>query len=143
VVTFNVEEDGVGGGLVDILRRRASNYCWMRVMSTTVGAAAIDEEHYVNRRSELWFAGAEWLKTGAIPDNARLKRELVATSYGFDSRLRRKVESKDDIKRKTKRSPDVADSFLLSLVSAPVGDEVFYPDPSNWNWWHGTPEGGF
>jgi phage terminase large subunit len=116
-VTLVVECNGVGGGVVDTLLALESD--WITVLSFDAGSKADDDEKYVNRRSEMWFAGQAFLKDGgAIPDSQRLKGELIAPTYGFDTRARRKVESKDDIKKKTKRSPDVADAVLLSITTA-------------------------
>jgi len=114
-VTLVVECNGVGGGVVDNLLALESE--WLTVLSFDAGGKAEDEEKYCNRRSEMWFAGQAFLKDGgALPESQRLKGELIAPTYGFDTRARRKVESKDDIKKKTKRSPDVADAVLLSLT---------------------------
>lgn len=119
-VQCNVEEDGLGQGVVDILTVSAPE--WMTVNGVMVGAGALNPEQFTNRRSELWFAGQQWLdEGGALPSDkaptaSRLKEELVAPTYSFDSRLRRQVESKDSIKKRLKRSPDVADSFLISLA---------------------------
>jgi hypothetical protein len=117
-----VEINGVGGGVYDLLKLwvedKTMKLDWFVVKPFDAGSSAINDDQYVNRRSELWFSGQEFLKDGgALPDDRRMKLELVAPTYGFDSRLRRKVESKDDIKKKTKRSPDVADSVLISLIN--------------------------
>jgi hypothetical protein len=117
-----VEVNGVGAGVVDNIRAwiedESRNLRWLSLLAFDAGSSAVNDDRYYNRRSELWFSGADFLKDGgALPDNRRLRSELIAPTYSFDSRLRRKVESKDDIKKKTKRSPDVADSVLLSLIS--------------------------
>jgi phage terminase large subunit len=121
-VSLVVEVNGVGAGVVDNIRAwiedESRNLRWLSLLAFDAGSSAVNDDRYYNRRSELWFSGADFLKDGgALPDNRRLRSELIAPTYSFDSRLRRKVESKDDIKKKTKRSPDVADSVLLSLIS--------------------------
>lgn len=133
-VALVVEVNGTGSGVVDTLNSwiedKARGLGWLRLLAFDAGATAEEDERYVNRRSELWFAGQEFLKAGgAFPPDQRLKGELIAPVYSFDAKMRRKVESKDEIKKKTKRSPDVADSFLLSLVSVPEPVDDGY-DPS-------------
>lgn len=111
-----VECNGIGGGVIDNLN--AMGLDWLTVVSFDASAKADDEEQYVNRRSEMWFGGRKFLQEGGAlpPGNQRLKGELVAPTYGFDTKGRRRIESKDDIKKRTKRSPDVADAVLLSLT---------------------------
>jgi hypothetical protein len=125
-----VEVNGVGAGVVDTLKawiedRAHYHLEWLNLLAFDAGSSAVDDERYTNRRSELWFSGQDFLKDGgALPDDRRMRSELVAPTYSFDTRLRRKVESKDDIKKKTKRSPDVADSVLLSLIVLPVEEDL-------------------
>lgn len=134
-VTIVVEINGVGGGVYDNIR--AMGLDWVSLVSFDSGSAAEDSEQYFNRRSELWFGGRTFLKDGgAIPNHQRLKGELVAPVYGFDQRSRRKVESKDDIKKRTKRSPDVADAVLLAIYAkqaAPVAPDVSFEPESRWH----------
>jgi phage terminase large subunit len=116
-----VEINGVGGGVFDILRAQiadtSNNLEWLSVVAFDSGAKAEEDDKYVNRRSELWFTGRKFLaEGGAIPNVQRLKGELTAPVYGFDVKARQKVESKDDVKKKTQRSPDVADAVLISLT---------------------------
>lgn len=129
-VSLVVEVNGVGAGVVDTLKawiedRAHYHLEWLNLLAFDAGSSAVDDERYTNRRSELWFSGQDFLKDGgALPDDRRMRSELVAPTYSFDTRLRRKVESKDDIKKKTKRSPDVADSVLLSLIVLPVEEDL-------------------
>ena len=85
-----------------------------------VSTVARDPLKYVLLRDEIWFALADWLKAGGVfPPDAKLEAELVAPTYKFDPRLRLKVESKDDIKKRLKRSPDRADGLGLAVFSPP------------------------
>lgn len=118
-VNIAVDSSGLGAGLVDALNALdSSTWKWLVVIPVNAAESAIEEEKYFNRRTELWFNGREWFKAGgSIPNHQRLKGELIAPRYGFDPKNRQKLESKDDIKKRTKKSPDVADGFLLSLVT--------------------------
>jgi hypothetical protein len=48
-----------------------------------------------------------------------LQTELTAARYEYDSKGVLKIESKKDMKKRGLRSPDKADSFLLSLIVPP------------------------
>ena len=91
-------------------------------VNTSVASSSVNE--YINLRSELHFAGRDWLREGgAIPDDAKLQAEMVAPKYRTDARGRIQVESKDDLRKRLpgNRSPDACDAWLLSLYTAPVG----------------------
>lgn len=65
--------------------------------------------------SELWYVGREFIRSGQLkglqPD---IVTEMVARTYEETGGVVR-VESKDDMKLRTKKSPDIADSLFLTL----------------------------
>lgn len=131
-----VDEIGVGASVVDALRR--SDPQRVTVVPVNVSTAGGDDYH--NLRSQLWFAVAQWLKDGgALPPDAHLQAELVTPRFGFDSRGRRQVEPKDEVKRRLGRSPDRADAVALSIYAAapmvarprPVSETAGYRWSSN------------
>ena len=68
-------------------------------------------------RDELWFKARKWLeKKGCklFPDET-LIAELTLPKYAFTSSGKMKVESKDDLKKRYPRSPDVADAFCMTF----------------------------
>lgn len=81
------------------------------------GAAA--DQRYANKRAEMWFQLAQWVKEGgALPDEPEIVGELTAATYTFvGDRLL--LEDKDQIKAKIHRSPDLADALALTFA-APV-----------------------
>ncbi len=119
-VTVNVDEIGVGGGLVDLLR--ANHSAELQVTGVNVAERATSEG-FARLRDQVWFSCREWLKEGgAIPDDPKLFSELVAPTYSFDAQGRQRVESKDEIKKRLKRSPDRADALCLSVYRPAVVD---------------------
>lgn len=74
------------------------------------------DRRYANRRAEMYFLLAEWVKKGGcLPDEPDLVGELTQTTYTFkgDALL---LEPKDIIKAKLGRSPDKADSLALTFA---------------------------
>ena len=71
---------------------------------------------YVRLRDQLWFAGAYFLRDGGILTPCpRLEEELLMPTFSYDSALKILVESKDEVKKRLKRSPDLADAFNLAV----------------------------
>lgn len=111
---------GYGSGAADLLKAEHSK----EVTVVEVNAAERSDvpDDYTNLRTQLHFAVADWLKDGGeLPDDKKLEAELLAPTYGFDARGRRKLESKDDIKKRLKRSPDRADALALAVYRRKPG----------------------
>ncbi|HEX6215301.1 MAG TPA: hypothetical protein VFZ38_10805 [Vicinamibacterales bacterium] len=92
----------------------------LRVLNRTpIGihfAASADNERYANKRAEMHFEFAEWIKRGgAIPDDDELAEELTAITYTFkgDKLI---LADKDQIKEILGRSPDKSDSGALTFA---------------------------
>jgi phage terminase large subunit len=114
---IKIDEIGVGGGLVDILRSQHPRWT---IIGINVASRATSDG-FAKLRDQLWFGCRDWLKEGgSIPDDPKLFSELVAPTYSFDAQGRHKVESKDEIKKRLKRSPDRADALCLAVYSGGV-----------------------
>lgn len=76
-----------------------------------------DDPRYLNKRAEMYFKAAEWIKTGgATPNDPDLAREMLAHTYMF-SKGKFQIEEKDQIKEKLSgHSPDTSDSFALTFA---------------------------
>lgn len=120
-VRIKVDTIGVGGGVADMLRADEELAGFVVVIDINVAEKADEEDQYPNLRSQLWFGLADWFKAGgALPPDDKAEDELRAPLYTFDVRGRRKVESKDDIKKRIQRSPDRADAMALAVYEAGV-----------------------
>lgn len=115
-ILIKVDDDGVGGGVYD---QRGPH----RFVRMNAASKAVQEEDYPNRRSEYWFANAERAAEGRIDltrvsDEGKrlLRQQLMAPKWKVDSQGRRVVESKEDMKKRLKRSPDDADAFNLAYA---------------------------
>ena len=89
---------------------------------------AIDSEKYYNCRAEMYMNLAKWIKRGgAIPKCERLRKELTTVTYSSKNG-RLILESKEQIKKRIGRSPDIADALAISFYhpDQPAKDEFEY-----------------
>ena len=88
------------------------------VIEVNFGGKAYDVR-YVNKRAEMWFLMAEWVRAGGcIPNDDSLKLELATPTYKYDAANRIQLESKDEIKKRLPDagSPDIADALALTFA---------------------------
>ena len=101
---------GYGVGVIDAMRQTGHD-CVEVYFS---GKAS--DQRYFNKRSEMYFELAKWVKSGgALPKDDELKEELCATTYTYQGDKFR-LDDKDDIKEVLGRSPDKADSVALTFA---------------------------
>jgi len=66
-------------------------------------------------RDKLWANLEQWMREGgAIPEDARLAKELNAPKWIFNDRNRAKVTPKDELRKQLGRSPDRAEAVTLA-----------------------------
>lgn len=118
-----IDETGVGGGVVDLLNeakndRRLDPRTQIRGVQFGAGVEESEKEKFVNLKARMFRLladdiratdGLSLLREDVYPD------ELPTILFGYDSKGRMKIESKDDYKRRTGRSsPDHSDSLALA-----------------------------
>jgi hypothetical protein len=107
---FIDESGGYGAGVIDRMRSLGHD-----VVGVQFGGRASDNR-YFNKRSEMYWLMAEWVKAGgALAPDPELKEELCATTYVFQKDQFRIVE-KELIKDQIGRSPDKADALILTFT---------------------------
>ena len=121
-----IEEDNLGGSVVDILKSWGEK----NVHGIIPGSASSDPEKYVNMRAEIWDNAAIMFsehevqlqkpqgKDGNPPDHIDdyllLRNQLCIPRYKFRG-AKLLISSKDEIKAELGRSPDRADAYVLGL----------------------------
>lgn len=75
------------------------------------------DPRYANRRAEMYFEMAEWVKKGgALPTtDMQLTAELTEPTYSFHQG-KFLIEPKDKLKKRLCRSPDLADALALTFA---------------------------
>lgn len=110
---INVDDTGVGGGVTDKLRELRAN-----VVPINFGGAAMNKRKYPDIISEMWFNLAELLPSIGLRDDDELLAELSSRQFKYTADERRKVESKEEYKKRTgRRSPDRADATILCFYT--------------------------
>lgn len=105
--------DATGGwaaGAVDYMRANGHG-----PINVQFAAPAIDPRYW-NRRAEIWFAMAEWVKGGGVLPRGLdlIVAELTTPTYTF-VKGKFQLEEKDQVKKRLGRSPNYADALALTF----------------------------
>lgn len=101
---------GFGGGWIDQMRVLGKSPIGIQF------AGKASDRQYFNKRAEMWFAMAKWVKEGgALPKIPALVAELTVPTFSYrgDQFL---IEPKEQIKKRLGRSPDLADALALTFA---------------------------
>ena len=105
-------DSGCGGGVIDRLRQLGFSVC-----EVNFGGVAAKPLQYANKRAEMWGNMADWIRGGgALPNLPELKSDLCQPRYDFDPMGKLRLESKEKIKSRCGKSPDLADALALTFA---------------------------
>ncbi len=111
-----IDDTGVGGGVTDKLWdiSKAGKLKFDGLTPINFGEAAEEKKKYPDIISEMWFQLSEKISKIGLPNNERLKLELISRNFEYTPDERRKVESKEKYKKRTGlSSPDWADCCIM------------------------------
>jgi hypothetical protein len=130
-----VDVGGVGAGVVDILHSWGGKYL-DRVTPVNFGSEPQEPNILLpdgtksagprNRRAEMWSRSRDWLMEvgGAdIPDLNSLQADACGPGYSYDVNQRLQLESKEHMRARGIRSPDIWDAIALTFAE-PVHETV-------------------
>jgi len=105
-----VDSVGVGGGVVDRLKEVG-----VKVAPINVGEKAVDSEKFLNKRAEAYFHLLKLLEDGEVilPNDPKLKSQLADIRYKYTSRSQMQIETKEEMKSRGSKSPDLADTIMM------------------------------
>lgn len=110
-----IDKGGLGGPIVDRLKELKQ-----KVQGVNFGGKTMKPTRYKNKRAEMWGGVKKWLETGSIPDDKKLKADLVGPKTKPTSEGVIQLESKRDMKLRKIASPDRGDALALTFAF-PVG----------------------
>lgn len=106
-----VDQGGIGAGVVDRLRQLG-----FKIIGVDFGGKP-HSPRFQNRRCEMWWLMAEWVKTASLPPTPELVGELTGVTYDYANAAGKlSLESKDDLKKRGLPSPDLADALALTFA---------------------------
>lgn len=106
-----IDANGVGGPLADMLIEDGYN-----VVEVESGAAR-DNMKYFDGRTENGHLLAEWLETGAIPDDEMLKQDLAVIEFDYVGKdSKRKIKSVQEMEDDGLASPDYFSSLSMHFA---------------------------
>ena len=133
-----IDAGGIGGGVVDLVKSFGEKYDRV-VVGVNFGGEPMEPVVILddgspspgpkNRRAEMWMRSKEWLSDPMgvdLPDEGIFQTDAVGPSYKYDSAQRLQLESKESMRKRGVRSPDVWDAVALTFAE-PVYDKKSEP----------------
>lgn len=123
-----IDVGGIGAGVYDLLISFGPKYeaC---VVGINFGSEPQDPPEKLddgtwkpgpkNRRCEMWWRSRDWLSEPGgvdLPDDPVFQTDAVGPSYKYDSQQRVLLESKESMRKRGVRSPDVWDGVALTFA---------------------------
>lgn len=110
---IGVDVIGLGAGVVDRAKELG-----LPVIAVNVAESPAVQDQYERLRDELWFEAREWFfrRDCRMPADDALIAELTVPSFRVLSSGKKKVEGKDELKKRGVKSPDRADAFCLTFA---------------------------
>lgn len=110
-----VDSIGLGAGVADRLRELG-----IPCRDVNVAESAAMNPTADRLRDDLWLQMRDWLgqRNCKLPNDPDLRMDLVAPRFSFTSSGRLKLESKAELKKRLRRSPDRADALALTFGGA-------------------------
>lgn len=109
-----VDATGIGGPVADRLRALGFN-----VIMVYFGNPARDRRFF-DKRSEIWWTMAQEIKGHAgqpgvaLPESPELVTDLTGPEMTFDNKGKIRLESKDSMKKRGLKSPDLGDALAMT-----------------------------
>lgn len=115
-----IDDIGVGRGVTDRLKEMHTEIngkeVYYSVNGVSVGSKAQDPTKYYNQKAENYWLAREWLlkeDTKLMRDNRWHQFTWIKYKVSTDKVLQ--IEPKDDLKKREGKSPDFAESLMLSF----------------------------
>lgn len=110
-----VDCDGLGAGVFDNLNESVSTgLIDTELVEIHGGALPVDmgqTEDFLNLRAQMYWLLKQDIEILAIEENDNLSEGLSSIKYFFNSKGKIQIESKDDIRKRLGRSPDIEDAI--------------------------------
>jgi hypothetical protein len=125
-----VDAIGLGAGVADRLVELG-----LPARSINVSEApALGNGNYLNLKTELYYACRQWFveRSGSLRGDKETAAQLGWTRFGYTSAGKLKIESKDDLRKRMKKSPDLGEAFILTFGAQAAS--AVYGSSGNMGW---------
>lgn len=112
-----VDSIGLGAGVYDRLDELG-----LPVVSVNVAEAAALSDRYMRLRAELWYRARQWFEAfdKHIPSNMEKLQQFIEELSMVEQKIMSSgkvdIESKEQMKRRGVKSPNLADAFILTFA---------------------------
>jgi phage terminase large subunit len=125
------DEDGVGGGVVDILKCKG----FVNNSRPFINPITLKDDNFSNLKSQCYFKLAEMINKGEIfvDCNDSVIRELLTQEleqvkqYNMDKDGKKQIIPKDKVKEVLGRSPDYSDALMMRMYFEFAPKFIFKP----------------
>ena len=140
-----VDDTGVGGGVTDFLRHYKQDHRKnFAVVAVNFGSSSLESKRmktntlqstvqkrpgnedlkpkFANRRAEMYWNVRELINARKVwlPDDEELCNELASIRFTYNKNEQIIIEPKEEMKKRTGKSPDKADALVLRLAGTKV-----------------------
>jgi hypothetical protein len=106
-----IDDIGIGRGVSDRLQEMGIN-----ITPVTVGEKAQEDGKYKNRKAENFWQLSMWVKAGGKLAKEEKFKQLVEIKYKISTDKVLQIEPKDELKKRTGKSPDFAEALMLTFT---------------------------
>jgi hypothetical protein len=106
-----IDEGGLGYGILDRLNEQR-----YKVRGVNFGWKSKNPVMWQNKRSEMWGAMRDWLRSASIPNDRQLKDDLTGPMKKPNSSGSIMLESKKEMRSRGLASPDAADALAVTFA---------------------------
>jgi phage terminase large subunit len=123
-----VDTIGLGAGVADRLKQLIGTD---KVLEVNVAERPAAREQFNRLRDELWWCVREFFEKRSAAFNTdtiekkmfdEILGELCSIKYAYQGNGKRKVQSKDELKKDGRRSPNLADALCLTFINEVSGE---------------------
>ena len=113
-----IDEGGVGGGVVDQVRHLQLHCFGVQFGGKPASTSEWNTlgEKYANKRAEMYGSLRSWLRTGTLPPDPDLRKQLLSITYTFNIQDAILLTSKEVMMREGRESPDDVDALALTFA---------------------------
>ena len=114
----NLDVIGMGAGVYDRLREQDIHVNAVNVAEAPKNPDKEKADKLANLRAEIYKTLADRFQEGtiSIPDDLDLIAQLSSIKYKINSRGQLQIESKEDMKKRGIKSPDMVDALALAFM---------------------------